>query len=93
MNTRETNDPRGVTLVADAWRQFEGQILPAAVENPTPAVTDLARLSFYFGAFALFGILSAVLDGAESDEAVEVARETLAEEFDAFLADHEADLH
>lgn len=93
MDPVQAQDPRGATLVADAWRQFENQILPAAVEDPTPAVTDLARLSFYFGALALFGLYNAVLEGAESDEAVEVARDTLAEEFDAFLADHEADLH
>ena len=89
----EPDDPRSATPVANAWQQFESQILPAAVEDPTPAVTDLARLSFYFGALALFGIYNAVLEGAESDEAVEVARDTLAGEFDAFLADHEADLH
>ena len=93
MHKLETGDLRGATLVANAWQQFESQILPAAVEDLTPADADLARLFGYFGAFALFGILSAVLDGAESGEAVEVARETLAEEFDAFLADHEADLH
>lgn len=93
MDETEPEDPRGATLVANAWRRFETEILPAAVEDPNPAVTDLARFSFYLGAFALFGILSAVLDGAESDEAVDVARTTLAEEFDAFLADHESDLH
>jgi hypothetical protein len=93
MDDTEPENPRGATLVADAWRRFEREILPAAVEDPTPAVTDLARLSFYFGAFALFGILGAVLDGAQSEEAVDVARNTLAEEFDAFLANHEADLH
>ena len=93
MDEHEPDDPRGATLVANAWRQFESQILPAAVEDPTPAVTDLARLAFYFGALSLFGVYNAVLDGAESDEAVEVARSTLADEFDAFLADHEADLH
>ena len=93
MDEHDPDDPRGATLVANAWRQFESQVLTAAVEEPTPAVTDLARLSFYYGALALFSLYNAVLDGAESDEAVEVARETLAEEFDAFLADHEADLH
>jgi hypothetical protein len=89
----EPDDPRGATMVANAWQQFESQILPAVLEDPTPAVTDLARLSFYFGALALFGLYNAVLEGAQSEEAVEVARSTLAEEFAAFLADHEADLH
>ena len=93
MSTAEEQDPRGATLVADAWRQFESQVLTAAVEEPTPAVTDLARLSFYYGALALFSLYNAVLDGAESEEAVEVARDTLTEEFDAFFADPEADLH
>ena len=93
MDEDEPDDPRGATLVANAWRQFDSQILPAVVEDPTPAVTDLARLAFYFGALSLFGLYNAVLDGAESEEAVEVARSTLADEFDAFLADHEADLH
>ena len=93
MDEHDPDDPRGATLVANAWRQFDSQILPAVVEDPTPAVTDLARLAFYFGALSLFGLYNAVLDGAESDEAVEVARDTLTEEFDAFFADPEADLH
>jgi hypothetical protein len=93
MDELDTDDPRDVTLVANAWQQYQSRILPAAVENPTPAEVDLARLSFYFGALALFGTLSAVLDGARSEEAVEIVRTTLTDEFDAFLADHEADLH
>jgi hypothetical protein len=93
MSNSDPDDPRGATLVADAWQQFEAHILPVAVEHQSPGVTGFARLCFYFGAYALFGLYNAVLEGAESDEAVEVARDTLAEEFAAFLADHEADLH
>jgi hypothetical protein len=89
----DVEGPPRAALVENAWEQFQAKVLPAALNEPTPEAIECARLSFYFGALALFGIMTAVLDGAASEEAVDLARDNLAEELDAFLADHDADLH
>jgi len=89
----DASDPPNADLIAGAWNQFQTQILPAALDEPTPEAVNLAQLSFYFGAIALLGILGAAIDGAESDEAVAFVRETLDAELSEFVESREAALH
>lgn len=84
--------PPAAELVAGAWQDFQTRVLPAYLEAPTPPVLEISQISFYFGAFALLGILGGAIDDADSEASVDRMRETLAIELDEYFEAREKDL-
>ena len=71
--------------VRNSWETYANDLLPAISEELTPATRELCEVSFFYGALSMLNIVQAVLDGARSQEATELAFDGLRVEVEAVL--------
>lgn len=84
---------RGQVAVAERWREYEETVLPAVVDEVTPATRGLIQVAFYFGARSMLELIGMALDDVKRNEGLEVALDRLCDEVDGFLEAGEGELN
>lgn len=84
-DAEDEDRPPASMAVGNSWNEFEAKVLPAIAEDMGPTTLGVSQLSFYFGALTMLNIVQAVMEGAVSEGATEIAMDGLRDEVEGFI--------